>query len=83
MHFATRTELPPEAHLSCSATADCGEDNVCKDGKCFDDFGDPVAGKEWRKEFQLGLVDGAGPVAGGLIALGAFLLFRSRRQGSA
>lgn len=80
MHFATRTEIPPEAHKSCAAAAECGEDNVCTDGKCFDDFGDPVKGTEWRKEFQLGIVDGAGPAAGGLLGLAGLLFFLDRRK---
>ena len=83
MHFATRTELPPEEHLSCTATTECGEDNVCKDGKCYDDFGDKVAGTEWRSGFQLGIIDGAGPAGGGLVGLGILLLFLERRKGQA
>jgi hypothetical protein len=84
MHFATRTEIPPEAHLSCATAADCGAaGDVCTDGKCFDDFGDAKAGKEWQKTFELGLIDGAGPAAGGLLALGGLLFFvdwRKRRR---
>lgn len=53
MHFATRTEIPPEKHLSCATAADCGaEGDVCTDGKCFDDFGDPKPGKEWQETFE-------------------------------
>ncbi|MEZ4432049.1 MAG: hypothetical protein R3F65_06505 [bacterium] len=81
MHFATRTEIPPEKHLSCATAADCGaEGDVCTDGKCFDDFGDPKPGKEWQKTFELGIVDGAGPAAGGLVFIGAVLFFLDRRK---
>lgn len=84
MHFATRTSLPPEAHLSCATADDCTSENVteatCTDGKCFDDFGDPIKGKEWREGFELGIVDGAGPAAGVLLALAAVLFFVDRRR---
>lgn len=80
MHFATRTEIPPEPHLSCQAAADCGAGGVCTEGKCFDDFGDPMPGKEWRKAYELGLVDRAGPAAGGLVLLAGLLFFLDRRK---
>lgn len=81
MHFATRTEIPPEKHLSCNTAEDCGApDDKCTDGKCFDDFGDAKPGKEWQETFELGLVDGAGPAAGGLLFVGAVLFFVDRRK---
>ncbi len=81
MHFATRTEIPPEEHLSCATAADCGgEDDACTDGKCFDDFGDPKPGTEWRETFELGIIDGAGPAAGGLLGLAGLLFFLDRRK---
>ncbi len=81
MHFATRTTLPPEPHLSCAAAADCGEEgDACEQGKCFDAFGDPKAGKEWREGYELGLADRAGPAAGGLLLLAGILFFVDRRK---
>lgn len=79
MHFATRTKIPPEKHLSCATAADCGGE-TCTEGKCFDFAGDPVPGKEWQEGFELGIVDGAGPAAGGLVFLGAVLFFLDRRK---
>lgn len=44
-----------------------------------DEFGDPVKSIRWEKTFELGL-DFAGPGAGGLVGLGALLLFLGRRK---
>jgi len=51
-----------------------------------DDFGDEVKTTKWEKGFQLGLMDGAGPAAGGLIGLAGLLLFldyRTRKRAAA
>lgn len=82
MHFATRTQLPPEAHLSCETVADCGgeDGDTCTDGKCYDDFDEKKPGTAWREGFELGIVDGAGPAAGGLLGLAGLLFFLDRRK---
>lgn len=48
-----------------------------------DEFGDQVKITEWQEGFELGLMDGALPAAGGLAGLAALLLFlefRGRRR---
>lgn len=48
-----------------------------------DDFGDEVKTTQWQEGFQIGLMDGAGPAAGGLAGLAVLLLFldfRARRK---
>jgi hypothetical protein len=47
-----------------------------------DAFGDEVKTTEWKDGFELGLLDGALPAAGGFIGLGAVLLLLHRRQGA-
>jgi len=48
-----------------------------------DAFGDEVKTVRWEDGLQLGLMDGAAPAAGGLIALGVGLLWWQRRRANA
>ncbi len=51
-----------------------------------DDFGDEVKTTKWEEGFQLGLMDGAGPAAGGLVGLAGLLIFleiRARKRSAA
>ncbi|MEY3014313.1 MAG: hypothetical protein RIT45_3048 [Pseudomonadota bacterium] len=45
-----------------------------------DDFGDEVKTVTWKKGFELGLLDGAAPAAGGLVGLGVILLLLDRKK---
>lgn len=45
-----------------------------------DEFGDKVKQTVWKKGFELGLLDGAAPAAGGLVAAGIVLLFLGRKK---
>jgi hypothetical protein len=47
-----------------------------------DEFGDTQTKTTWKKEFRLGLVDGALPISFVLSALGAVLLIKAKRDES-
>lgn len=48
-----------------------------------DEFGDKRTETQWKDGFELGLIDGAGPAAGALVALAAGLWVWDRRRRSA
>jgi hypothetical protein len=47
-----------------------------------DAFGDQVEETKWRDGFELGLLDGAAPAAGGLFGAAALLFWLGRRKAS-